>query len=129
MDTAGHGNVMVKLYDVAKGGSAVMFDEQVALVDSSGRVAVDLKSTDWTLAAGHRLAVEIGTVQDGMWVDTPSGEGIEVTDARLRLSVDDPADDKATEGERTPYLDTYLKANTKQLALRPGTFTMPSARG
>ncbi len=128
MATEGHGNVMVKLYDVAQGGSAVMFDEQVALVDASGRVAVDLKSTDWTLAAGHRLAVEIGTVQDGLWVDTPSGEGIEVTGARLRLSVDDPADDTPTEGERTPYLDTYLTSHTKQLAVRPGTFTVPSAR-
>ncbi|MCZ9336982.1 hypothetical protein NGM37_04220, partial [Streptomyces sp. TRM76130] len=39
----GEGNVMLKLYDVAPDGSAVMFDEQVSLVES-GPLAVDLKS-------------------------------------------------------------------------------------
>ncbi|WP_372350872.1 hypothetical protein [Streptomyces sp. KL116D] len=120
---------MVKLYDVAPDGSAVMFDEQVALAGASGHVAMDLKSTDWWLKAGHSLAVETGTVQDGGWIDTPTGDRIEVTGARLDLSVDDPSKDQATEGERSPYLDTYLKAYTKKLTPRTPTFTIPSARG
>ncbi|MFF0740447.1 CocE/NonD family hydrolase [Streptomyces sp. NPDC004111] len=129
MDTKGSGNVMVKLYDVAPDGSAVMFDEQVALAGPSGRVAVDLKSTDWRLRAGHSLAVEIGTVQSGAWVDTPTGDRISVTNARLGLSVDDPSDDRATEGRRSPYLDTYIKAYTqKQLPKQPPSFTVPPAR-
>ncbi|CAM5537198.1 CocE/NonD family hydrolase [Streptomyces violaceorubidus] len=53
----GEGNVMLKLYDVAPDGTAVMFDEQVSLV-KPGRMSVDLKATDWTLAAGHDLAVK-----------------------------------------------------------------------
>lgn len=68
---------MLKLYDVAPDGTAVMFDEQVSLV-KSGRMSVDLKATDWTLAAGHVLAVEIGSIQTGSWRDTPSGETVEV---------------------------------------------------
>lgn len=129
MDTEGTGNVMVKLYDTAPDGSAVMFDQQVALADASGRVAVDLKSTDWRLKAGHSLAVEIGTVQDGAWIDTPTGDRIKVKNARLHLSVDDPADDRATEGERSPYLDTYVKTYTKKkLPAQAPTFKVPTAR-
>ncbi|MEV0117351.1 CocE/NonD family hydrolase, partial [Streptomyces sp. NPDC050844] len=129
MDTKGSGNVMVKLYDVAPDGSAVMFDEQVALVDATGHVAMDLKSTDWRLAAGHSLAVEIGTIQDGAWIDTPTGDHIKVTNARLHLSVDDPADDQTTEGKRSPYLDTYVKTYTKKkLTEQPPSFTVPPAR-
>ncbi|MFC7813914.1 CocE/NonD family hydrolase [Streptomyces sp. NPDC057367] len=117
----GEGNIMLKLYDVAPDGTAVMFDEQVSLVDR-GRLTVDLKATDWTLAAGHVLAVEIGSIQTGSWRDTPSGETVEVRGARLRLALDDPADDVATPGDRSPFLDTYLSRYTVELPAGPGTF-------
>ncbi|MFD7811862.1 CocE/NonD family hydrolase [Streptomyces sp. NPDC059785] len=123
----GEGNVMLKLYDVAPDGTAVMFDEQVSLL-RSGRLGVDLKATDWTLAAGHVLAVETGSIQTGSWRDTPSGETIEVTGARLGLALDDPADDVATGGARSPYLDTYLSQYTVRLPAGPGTFTVPGGR-
>ncbi|MFK0116016.1 CocE/NonD family hydrolase [Streptomyces sp. NPDC090994] len=119
----GEGNIMLKLYDVAPDGSAVMFDEQVSLVES-GRLAVDLKSTDWTLAAGHVLAVEIGSIQTGSWRDTPSGETIKVKSARLRLALDDPADDVATQGDRSPFLDTYLSQYTVRLPAGPPSFSV-----
>jgi putative CocE/NonD family hydrolase len=119
----GRGNVMVKLYDVAPDGNAVMFDEQVSLVDS-GRLTVDLKSTDWTLRSGHVLAVEVGSIQSGSWRDTPSGETIEVKGAQLRLALDDPADDVATQGARSPFLDTYLRQYTVALPAGPATFTV-----
>jgi putative CocE/NonD family hydrolase len=119
----GEGNVMLKLYDVAPDGTAVMFDEQVSLVDS-GRLTVDLKATDWTLAAGHVLAVEIGSVRTGSWRDTPSGETIQVKGAKLRLALDDPADDVATAGDRSPFLDTYLRQYTVNLPAGPATFTV-----
>ncbi|MFI0036640.1 CocE/NonD family hydrolase [Streptomyces mutabilis] len=119
----GEGNVMLKLYDVAPDGTAVMFDEQVSLLHS-GRLTVDLKATDWTLAAGHVLAVEIGSIQTGSWRDTPSGETVEVRGARLRLALDDPADDVATPGDRSPFLDTYLRQYTVELPVGPGTFTV-----
>jgi putative CocE/NonD family hydrolase len=124
----GQGNVMLKLYDVAPDGTAVMFDEQVSLLDS-GRLTVDLKSTDWTLAAGHVLAVEIGSIQTGSWRDTPSGETIEVKGAQLKLALDDPADDVPTAGARSPFLDTYLRQYTVNLPAGPATFTVsPGAR-
>ncbi|WBB63092.1 CocE/NonD family hydrolase [Streptomyces sp. WMMC500] len=120
----GAGNVMLKLYDVAPDGTAVMFDEQVSLLER-GRFTVDLKATDWRLAAGHVLAVEIGTIQTGSWLDTPSGETIEVRHATLHLALDGPADDVPTGGERSPYLDTYLSRNTVDLPAGPPTFTVP----
>ncbi|MGW1025207.1 CocE/NonD family hydrolase [Streptomyces sp. NPDC002577] len=119
----GEGNVMLKLYDVAPDGTAAMFDEQVSLLDS-GRLTVDLKATDWTLAAGHVLAVEIGSIQTGSWRDTPSGETIEVKGAQLKLALDDPADDTATPGARSPFLDTYLRQYTVDLPAGPATFTV-----
>ncbi|MFC8225230.1 CocE/NonD family hydrolase [Streptomyces sp. NPDC057287] len=119
----GEGNVMLKLYDVAPDGTAVMFDEQVSLL-TTGRLSVDLKATDWTLGAGHVLAVEVGSVRTGSWRDTPSGETIQVEGARLQLALDDPSDDVATGGERSPYLDTYLRQYTVSLPAGPATFTV-----
>ncbi|WP_033319451.1 CocE/NonD family hydrolase [Streptomyces yerevanensis] len=127
MTVEGEGNVMVKLYDVAKNGTAVMFDEQVSRLDSD-RPALDLKSTDWTLKAGHTLAVEIGSVQTGDWLDTPSKQKVRIKDARLELALDDPADDIATGGERSPYLDTYLSQYTVQLPAGSPAFTVPPTR-
>lgn len=120
----GSGNVMVKLYDVAPDGTAVMFDEQVSLLDS-GKLTVDLKATDWTLTTGHVLAVEIGSIQTGSWRDTPSGETIEVEHARIELALDNPADDRATAGARAPFLDTYLRQYTVSLPAGPPSFTLP----
>jgi putative CocE/NonD family hydrolase len=119
----GTGNVMLKLYDVAPDGTAAMFDEQVSLLNS-GKLTVDLKATDWTLAAGHVLAVEIGSIQTGSWRDTPSGETIKVKDAQVKLALDDPADDAATAGARSPYLDTYLRQYTVDLPAGPPTFSV-----
>ncbi|WP_405792718.1 CocE/NonD family hydrolase [Streptomyces sp. NBC_01506] len=121
----GTGNVMLKLYDVAPDGTAVMFDEQVSLLDS-GRVTVDLKATDWTLLSGHVLALEIGSIQTGSWRDTPSGETIKVKSARVELALDSPADDRPTAGARSPFLDTYLRQYTVELPAGPASFTIPS---
>ncbi|MEU0833470.1 CocE/NonD family hydrolase [Streptomyces sp. NPDC005969] len=119
----GEGNLMLKLYDVGPDGKAVMFDEQVSLL-KKGRMSVDLKATDWTLAAGHVLAVEIGSIQTGSWRDAPSGQTIDVSGAVLRLSLDDPPDDVATQGDRSPYLDTYLRQYTVDLPAGPASFTV-----
>ncbi|MFB7219036.1 CocE/NonD family hydrolase [Streptomyces sp. NPDC056227] len=119
----GEGNVMLKLYDVGPDGKAVMFNEQVSLL-KKGRMSVDLKATDWTLAAGHVLAVEIGSIRTGSWRDTPSGRTIEISGAVLRLSLDDPFDDVATQGDRSPYLDTYLRQYTADLPAGPASITV-----
>ncbi|OZM71286.1 hypothetical protein CFN78_21065 [Amycolatopsis antarctica] len=132
LDTEGRGNAMVQLYDVAPDGKAVMFDEQVTVL-GSGTTTVDLKSTEWTLPAGHSLAVGIGSIQPGGaeapfrdWIDSPSRETVKVNDARLDLALDNPADDTATEGGRAVWLDTYLLLNTKQLPIGAPSFTLPT---
>ncbi|MBP2479422.1 putative acyl esterase [Crossiella equi] len=122
----GGGNVMVRLHDVAPDGTAVLFDEQVAQLRRGG-TAFELKSTDWTLAKGHSLAVEIGTIQAGLfsdWLPTPSQERVQVTGGTLELSLDDPADDRATPGARAPYLDTYRQISTSKLTVGKPSFTL-----
>lgn len=129
--TAGaSGNVMVRLWDVAPDGTATMLDENVSLVKHGG-VAFDLKSTDWTFAPGHRLGVQIGTIASRGWLDTPSGNTIGVSNARLGLSVLDTRSDVPTQGDRSPYLDQYLAANTTTLSdVGAGSFPLTaSGRG
>jgi hypothetical protein len=119
------GNVMVRLWDVAPGGTAVMFDENVALIERAGRVGFDLKSTDWTFEAGHQLGVQIGTIGSGSWRDTPSGNTIAVTRARLSLALQNPRFDVPTQGDRSPFLDTYLRQYTRTLTdVGEGTFPL-----
>jgi len=118
------GNVMVRLWDVAPDGTATMFDENVALLERGGRVSFDLKSTDWTIAQGHRLGVQIGTISSRGWLDVPSGHTITVSGARLALDLLDPRSDRPTQGDRSPYLDRYLAANTTTLS-NVGTGTFP----
>jgi putative CocE/NonD family hydrolase len=125
LNASAPGNVMVRLWDVAPGGTAVMFDENVALIERAGRVAFDLKSTDWTLEAGHQLGVQIGTIGSGSWRDTPSGNTIAVTRARLSLALQNPRFDVPTQGDRSPFLDTYLRQYTRTLTgVGEGTFPL-----
>ncbi len=119
------GNVLVRLWDVAPDGTAVMFDENVALIERAGRVGFDLKSTDWTFEAGHQLGVQIGTIGSGSWRDTPTGNTIAVTGARLRLDLQSPRFDVPAQGDRSPFLDTYLRQYTRTLTgVGPGTFRL-----
>ncbi|MEV6373530.1 CocE/NonD family hydrolase [Micromonospora musae] len=123
------GNVMVRLWDVAPDGTATMFDENVALIERGGRISFDLKSTDWTLKRGHQLGVQIGTIDSNRWRDVPSGHTIKVSDARLTLDVQNPRYDAPTHGDRSPYLDTYLTANTTTLSdIGRGTFPLRLSR-
>lgn len=125
MHTGAPGNVMVRLWDVAPDGTAVMFDENVALIGRAGRVAFDLKSTDWTFGEGHQLGVQVGTIGSGSWRDTPSGNPIRVTKARLTLGLQDPRVDVPTQGDRSPFLDTYLRQYTQRLTgVGEGTFPL-----
>lgn len=129
LDTRASGNVMVRLWDVAADGTAVMFDENVALMRHRGHVAFDLKSTDWTFRRGHRLGVQIGTIDSGGWRDVPSGNTIRISHARLGLDVQGTRSDRPTQGDRSPYLDQYIAANTATLGdVGPGTFPLTVSR-
>ncbi|WP_424534191.1 CocE/NonD family hydrolase [Sphaerisporangium viridialbum] len=121
----GTGNVLVRLWDVAPDGKAVMFDEQMSLV-KAGTVEFDLKSADWTLTRGHQLAVGIGTNTSRSWSDTPSNQTITVSSASLSLELDDVRYDTLAQGDVSPFLASYLKSYTSAWTdLAPGTLTMP----
>ncbi|MBM7494050.1 putative CocE/NonD family hydrolase [Micromonospora luteifusca] len=114
LKTREQGNVWVRLWDVAPDGKATMFNENVAVLDGRS-TSFALKATDWTFERGHQLGVQIGTITSRGWRAVPSGQMITVTDARLALEVQDPRFDSATQGDRSPYLDRYVAANTMTL--------------
>ncbi|WP_436520949.1 CocE/NonD family hydrolase [Actinoplanes sp. HUAS TT8] len=125
LNASAAGNVMVRLWDVAADGTSVMFDENVSLVEKAGRVSFDLKSTDWTFEAGHQLGVQIGTIGSGSWRDVPSGNIVAVTRARLSLALQNPRFDVPTQGDRSPFLDTYRRQYTRTLTgVGAGTFPL-----
>jgi hypothetical protein len=107
-----------------------MFDENVALIRQAGRLSFDLKATDWTLEAGHQLGVQLGTIGSGSWRDTPTGNTIAVTRAALNLALQNPRSDVPTQGDRSPFLDTYLTQNTRTLTdVGEGTFPLTLHNG
>ena len=127
----GYGNVMVEFYDVAPDGKAVAFNRQVSLI-KPGMTGFDLRATDWTLVAGHSLAVEIGTIQPGFfleedWLDTPSRDRITVRNARLELALDDPSNDIRLPGDPAPWLESYRLGYAAKLSFGTPTFTVPAA--
>ncbi|GAB3401202.1 CocE/NonD family hydrolase [Schumannella luteola] len=126
-----HGNAYVRLYDVAPDGIATWFDEQASAL-RPGKTSIELRSTDWLLAKGHRLAVEIGTVAPAGgnlhltndWLDTPSGERIRITGAKLHLQFDDPADDVPTQGDPAFYLPGFVLLQSEKLSPQRADFRL-----
>ncbi|SNT49196.1 hypothetical protein SAMN05421812_107181 [Asanoa hainanensis] len=114
LKTRGEGNVWVRLWDVAPDGTATMFNEMVAALNDRS-TSFPLKANDWTFEPGHQLGVQIGTITSRGWRPVPSGQTVTVTDARLDLEVQDPRFDSPTQGDRSPFLDRYVTANTVTL--------------
>ena len=126
LNAEGHGNVMVKMYDVAPDGTGTVINDKVSTL-APGTTSFPLKSTDWTLPEGHSLAVEIGTIEAGAfsnWIDSPSNETITVSSAQLDLSLLDPANDMKLEGGQADYMATYLSVSQYPLEVQPGTFSL-----
>jgi hypothetical protein len=64
------------------------------------------------------------------WSATPSGQTISVSQASLALDLQRPRTDVPTQGERSPYLDSYLRNYTTAWeATAPGTFPLTVAQG
>ncbi|MEJ8277457.1 CocE/NonD family hydrolase [Pseudonocardia spirodelae] len=125
----GTGSVMVRLHDVAPDGSAVMVDQQVSML-RPGTTSLPLRSMDWTLAPGHALAVEVGTVRAGVpvsedWLPTVSGLPVTVDGTRLQLALDDPAADETVPGTPAPWAEAYRLTNASQPAAVAPSFRLP----
>ncbi|WP_162802286.1 CocE/NonD family hydrolase [Ornithinimicrobium murale] len=125
----GVGNVLVRLWDVAPDGTAIMFDEQMSVV-TNGQVSFTLKDTDWTLQEGHQLAVGVGTNTTWGWRDQPSGQTITVSSPTLTLDLQNTRNDVPTQGDRAPYLDSYLANYTGVMETGvKGTFSLNADQG
>ncbi|MBW0105569.1 CocE/NonD family hydrolase [Pseudonocardia sp. KRD-291] len=125
----GAGNVMVRLHDVAPDGNAVMINQQVSVL-RPGDTRLQLKSMDWTLGAGHSLAVDIGTVRPGVpftndWLPAVSSQRVTVLGARLDLALDDPSKDARLPGTPAPWLDLYRQTHTATPAAGTPSFRLP----
>lgn len=95
------------------------------LIGKTGQLTFDLKSTDWTFEKGHQLGVQVGTVGSSSWRDVPSGTTIAVSKAKLSLELQNPRNDKPTQGDRSPFLNTYLRQYTRTLTdVGAGTFPL-----
>ncbi|WP_238589262.1 CocE/NonD family hydrolase [Pseudonocardia sp. HH130629-09] len=129
LTTRGTGNVMVRLHDLAPDGKAVMINQQVSLLQP-GETTLALRSTDWTLPAGHALAVEIGTVQPGApmindWLPTVSNQRVTVLGGRLDLALDDPSRDTPQPGTPAPWTELHRLTQTSTPAAGAPTFRLP----
>ena len=84
----------------------LLINDMISVIDKS-RLGLELRSMDWTLAVGHRLAVRVGTnFNDGYWLPNSSGELILVHSATLRLFLQNPERDITTQGAASPWLTT-----------------------
>jgi uncharacterized protein len=127
LQTKGSGDVMVRLYDVDPStGTGVLVNENVSRLQSP-QTSFDLKSMDWTLAPGHRLAASVGTIDPrGYWIPRPSNATVTVTGAYLALATQSPAGDRPTQGRESAFLEGYVADNTVGLPpVGPGSFTVP----
>jgi hypothetical protein len=116
----GTGQVVVDLWDVAPDGSAILINDMISVIDKR-RLGLELRSMDWTLAVGHRLAVRVGTnFNDGYWLPNASGELILVHSATLRLFLQNPERDITTQGAASPWLTTYLSDYSAESTVSPG---------
>src|SRR3954470_11860786 len=57
--TAPRSNLVVDVYDIGPDGSGQRVTRQGHLIYASGKIPMDLWSTDWKFPAGHRIAVRV----------------------------------------------------------------------
>ncbi|MCS5723442.1 CocE/NonD family hydrolase [Herbiconiux sp. CPCC 203407] len=130
--TQGAGNASIQLWDVAPDrANAVTINSTVSKLSADGATRFTMLGTDWTLKAGHRLAVTVGTIDWGYWVPQPSDAEVVVTGGSVSIAVETTTADVATEGARAPYLDQYLRYFTSEKPFpdSPETFTLSAALG
>ncbi|WP_368499103.1 CocE/NonD family hydrolase [Herbiconiux sp. A18JL235] len=129
--TEGTGNVAVQLWDVAPDRTAVTINQNVAKLSTDGATRFTLLGMDWTLLAGHTLAVSYDTIDWGYWSPTPSNAEVVVTRATLDVDVEPTATDVPTEGDRAPFLDEYIKRFTwdDPLPVTAPSFTLSASTG
>jgi hypothetical protein len=131
LHTQGPGNTAVQLWDVAPDRTAVTINASVSKLADGGVTRFTLLGMDWTLKAGHRLAVAVDTIEYGWWVPQPSGTEVVVTGGTVDIAVEPTTADVATEGARAPFLDEYISDYTWDYPFpaAPETFTLSAALG
>lgn len=102
------GNAVAALYDVSSDGSAVRIDVNISVLAASGSTDFALKSTDWTLAKGHSLAVRISSDTGREWSGAANKSAINVSGGSIDVKLQNTSSDVATQGGRSSYLDKYL---------------------
>lgn len=130
--TQGAGNTAVQFWDVAPDrASATVINTNVAKLADDGVTRFGMLGMDWTLKAGHRLAVTVDTIDSGWWSPHPSNAEVVVTGGTVSVAIESTTADVPTEGSRAPYLDEYLRYFTMDgpFPEAPDTFVLSAALG
>lgn len=109
--------VAIDVYDVDQTGTGTLISQNTNLV-GNGTTTTSLFSTDWLVAAGHRIAVRITDSNNGRWLyENPSRKRVSVLGGSVKIPLGDPSAGTPTAGGSNSNLEGYL-----------GTFRYPVPR-
>ena len=112
-------NVVVDVYDLDAEGTGPLVTRQAHLIRNNGTIDLDLWSTDWIFAAGHRIAVRIADVNDDWWVPVGTNQDVTVHSASVTLPFLPAARQTGTiQGDPGVALEGYLE---RTVTLTPET--------
>jgi predicted acyl esterase len=78
-------SLVVRLYDIAPGGSAQLITRGGSAVTGAGKVAFELYPQDWKLLAGHRIGVRITGADSSLFTVAPTLQEVTVTGGSVSL--------------------------------------------
>ena len=114
---APRGNVVVDVFDVDATGNALLVNRGTSLLRGAGEqfATFELYGQDWRVPAGHRIGVVIaGTDAEsaGWWTHVPTGQTIEVMQARIGLPFlrYERRPKEYLDGGPTPDLERHLES-------------------
>lgn len=100
--------VAIDVYDVDETGTGTLITQNTARLYSSV-TSIDLFSTDWVLAEGHRLAVRVTDSNNGRWeYDRPDGSRVRVLAGTLTVPFGAVNAGVPTQGGSNSNLEGYL---------------------
>ena len=101
-------NLVGNVYDVAPDGKATLVSRGATLLQSGGRVELDLYGDDWRFAAGHRIGVLLSSANAEWWVHVPNMADVTITDARISLPFRHLKTETPTAGTSNTRLEGHL---------------------
>ncbi|GAB17297.1 putative hydrolase [Gordonia effusa NBRC 100432] len=100
--------VAIDVYDVDETGTGTLITQNAAILGPRS-TSVSLFSTDWVVAAGHRLAIRVTDSNTGRWgYDTPTNARVVVKGGTVTLPLAPVDTGSPTPGGSNSNLEGYL---------------------